>query len=66
MARVARGRGARFGRDETGRLVCLTPEILTKTAEDVAAWLGFPSVAAYDAATPEERLRRVMQARQAV
>lgn len=66
MARVARGRRAQFVRADTGWLRpadAASTALLATAAQDVAAWLGYDSVAAYEAATDLERYARIQARR---
>lgn len=61
MARLARRRRARFVETPTGvePADADSAALVAIAATEVAAWLGYASVAAYDAATPKEREFRI-------
>jgi hypothetical protein len=65
VGRIARRRRALFLAGPEGPVPANAESaaIVAGVAVDVAAWLGFASVADYDAATPDERQRRALAAR---
>jgi hypothetical protein len=65
-ARVARKRGAKFRRGADGVVGpadAASRETLAEATRDVVAWLGYTSVEAFDAATPEARRVRFLAVR---